>query len=102
MLNSMFLFLLIFCFLFIFKGKIPSDGVINEIKLYKAPRQLTILTLIISSFGMLFSLGCLIMNILYRKHRLVLMLFSQLIHVERHFTVELQRVKDGSMTDQLV
>lgn len=42
------------------------------------------------------------MNILYRKHRLVLMLFSQLIHVERHFTVELQRVKDGSMTDQLV
>ena len=42
------------------------------------------------------------MNILYRKHRLVLMLFSQLIHVKRHLTVELGRVKGGSKHDQLV
>lgn len=59
--------------LFLWEGKIPADGVVNQTKLYKAPKQLTILTLVASSFGMLFSLGCLTMNILYRKHRVIKM-----------------------------
>ena len=80
------------CFLFIFKGKIPSDGVVNVTKLYKAPKQLTILTLVASSFGMLFSLGCLMMNILYRKHRLA-SCWSLLIHIGLPLTVEGERVK---------
>lgn len=79
------------CFLFIFKGKIPSDAVVNVTKLYKAPKQITILTLVASSFGMLFSLGCLMMNILHRKHRLA-SCWSLLIHVGLPLSVEGERV----------
>ena len=65
----MFFFL---SFVFLFEGgKIPSDGVTNKTEVYREPKQQTIITLVLASFGMLFSLGCLAVNILYRKHRLV-------------------------------
>ncbi|XP_078371637.1 gamma-aminobutyric acid type B receptor subunit 2-like [Oculina patagonica] len=54
-------------------GKIPADEVINKTEIYRATRQQTIITVVLSSFGMLFSLGCLVMNILYRKHRMIKM-----------------------------
>lgn len=61
----------LFC-VFIFEGgKIPADEVINKTEIYIAPKQQTIITLVLSCFGMLFSLGCLLVNILYRKHRYV-------------------------------
>ncbi|RMX37700.1 hypothetical protein pdam_00004335 [Pocillopora damicornis] len=59
--------------LFIWEGKIPADGVTNTTEPYEAPRIQTIMTLVTSSLGVLFSLGCLTLNILYRKHRIIKM-----------------------------
>ncbi|KAJ7352860.1 hypothetical protein OS493_033402 [Desmophyllum pertusum] len=55
------------------EGKIPSDGVVNKTVPYREPKQQTIITLALSSLGMLFSSGCLIVNIVYRKHRVIKM-----------------------------
>ncbi|XP_022781204.1 gamma-aminobutyric acid type B receptor subunit 2-like isoform X3 [Stylophora pistillata] len=55
------------------QGKIPADGVTNTTEPYKAPRIQTIITIVTTSLGMLFSLGCLILNILYRKQRIIKM-----------------------------
>ena len=64
------LFSTLFTVIFIaFQGKIPADGVTNTTEPYEAPRIQTIMTLVTSSLGVLFSLGCLTLNILYRKHR---------------------------------
>ena len=66
----------IVCFCFLVSnfnpGKPPTDGVIKEIEAYKASKEQTIVTMILSLGGIMFSFACLAVNIAYRKHRLVL------------------------------
>ena len=54
--------------LFLTGGRVPKDGVTIDERLSQDAVGTTIIFYVLSCFGMLFCLCCLLLNVIYRKH----------------------------------